>query len=242
MARRYLLEQIDDAAVVQYYADGFEALTLDQKILAWHLAQAAIAGRDIYYDQRYRHALEMREVIEEILTHAAGHRPGDAGRSSPLRQTLLDQLRAAQQHHLAKVRAALQQRRLSRRGRDRRPPRRPFSGAPGRDAGGAARAPRRPVLRPDRGSAGDEQGAGRGPRHPGRQREQPLRRRDDGRPRGVRGASRPELPARQARRAPRRGGVPRQRPLRRADRARSSATSSPPCLMRRPRCGAPSKR
>ena len=27
-------------------------------------------GRDIYYDQRYRHALEMREVLEEILTHA----------------------------------------------------------------------------------------------------------------------------------------------------------------------------
>jgi dipeptidyl-peptidase-3 len=36
----------------------------------WHLAEAALAGRDIYYDQRYRHALEMREVIEEILRHA----------------------------------------------------------------------------------------------------------------------------------------------------------------------------
>jgi dipeptidyl-peptidase-3 len=75
MPRRYLLEQIDDAAVVQYYADGFDSLTLDQKILAWHLSRAAIAGRDIYYDQRYRHALEMREVIEEILTHAAGLDP-----------------------------------------------------------------------------------------------------------------------------------------------------------------------
>jgi dipeptidyl-peptidase-3 len=69
MSRRYLLEQVDDAAVVQYYADGFEALPLDQKILIWHLSRAALAGRDIYYDQRYRHALEMREVIEEILVH-----------------------------------------------------------------------------------------------------------------------------------------------------------------------------
>jgi dipeptidyl-peptidase-3 len=68
MARRYFLEQVDDAAVVQYYADGFDALPVDQKILAWHLYQAALAGRDIYYDQRYRHALEMREIIEEILT------------------------------------------------------------------------------------------------------------------------------------------------------------------------------
>jgi dipeptidyl-peptidase-3 len=75
MNRPYLLEQIDDAAVVQYYADGFETLPRDQKILAWHLYQAALAGRDIYYDQRYRHALEMRELIEEILIHADGVDP-----------------------------------------------------------------------------------------------------------------------------------------------------------------------
>jgi dipeptidyl-peptidase-3 len=71
-ARRYLIEQVDDVAVVQFYADGFEALTLDEKVLAWHLYQAALAGRDIYYDQRYPHALEMREVLEAILTHADG--------------------------------------------------------------------------------------------------------------------------------------------------------------------------
>jgi dipeptidyl-peptidase III len=67
--RRYLLEQIDDAAVVQYYADSFVTLTRTQKILVWHLYQAALAGRDIYYDQRYGHALEMRAVLELILTH-----------------------------------------------------------------------------------------------------------------------------------------------------------------------------
>ncbi len=70
MTRTYLIEQINDAAIVQYYADGFDGLPLDQKILVWHLSRAAIAGRDIYYDQRYRHALEMREVIEEILVRA----------------------------------------------------------------------------------------------------------------------------------------------------------------------------
>jgi len=70
--RQYLLEQVADAAVVQYYADGFEALPLDQKILTWHLYRAALAGRDIYYDQRYRHSLVMRGVLEQILTHPAG--------------------------------------------------------------------------------------------------------------------------------------------------------------------------
>ena len=70
--RRYLLEQVGDAAVVQLYADGFESLSLREKTLIWHLYRAALAGRDIYYDQRYEHNLEMREVLEEIITHPDG--------------------------------------------------------------------------------------------------------------------------------------------------------------------------
>jgi dipeptidyl-peptidase-3 len=70
--RKYLLERVDDAAVAQLYADGFERLPLDQKLLIWHLYQAALAGRDIFYDQRYVHNLEMRTVLEEVITHAAG--------------------------------------------------------------------------------------------------------------------------------------------------------------------------
>ena len=50
--RPYLLERVDEAAVVQLYADGFAALDLREKILIYHLYQAAVAGRDIYYDQR----------------------------------------------------------------------------------------------------------------------------------------------------------------------------------------------
>ena len=68
--RPYLLERVDDAAVVQLYADGFEALDIREKTLIWHLYQAALAGRDIFYDQRHANNLEMREVLEEILTHA----------------------------------------------------------------------------------------------------------------------------------------------------------------------------
>ena len=67
--RKYLLERVDDAAVVQLYADGFEELALREKTLIWHLYQAALAGRDIFYDQRYAHNLEMRDVLEEIITH-----------------------------------------------------------------------------------------------------------------------------------------------------------------------------
>lgn len=70
--RPYLLERVDEAAIVQLYADGFSALPLREKILCWHLSNAALAGRDIFFDQRYAHNLEMREVLEEIVTHSAG--------------------------------------------------------------------------------------------------------------------------------------------------------------------------
>jgi dipeptidyl-peptidase-3 len=70
--RPYLLEQIEDAAVVQLYADGFEKLSLEEKTLVWHLYRAALAGRDIYFDQRHRHNLGIRHLLEEILRHAHG--------------------------------------------------------------------------------------------------------------------------------------------------------------------------
>jgi len=70
--RPYLLEQIDDAAVVQLYADGFQKLTLREKTLVWHLYQAALAGRDIYYDQRHRHNLGIRALLEGVLRHSQG--------------------------------------------------------------------------------------------------------------------------------------------------------------------------
>ncbi|MYN63835.1 MAG: peptidase M49 [Acidobacteria bacterium] len=70
--RPYLLERIGDAAIGQIYADGFEGLDLREKVLIWHLYNAALAGRDIFYDQRYVHNLDMRETFEQILTHADG--------------------------------------------------------------------------------------------------------------------------------------------------------------------------
>jgi dipeptidyl-peptidase-3 len=70
--RKYLLERVDDASVVQLYADGFSSLPLKQKALIWHLSQAAIAGRDIFIDQKHKDALEMRGVIERIVANPQG--------------------------------------------------------------------------------------------------------------------------------------------------------------------------
>ena len=68
--RRYLLERVGEAAVVQYYADGFAALPLSMRLLAWHLAEAALSGRDIYYDQRHRHNLALRATLDALVRHA----------------------------------------------------------------------------------------------------------------------------------------------------------------------------
>jgi dipeptidyl-peptidase III len=61
--------------VVQLYADGFSALPLREKVLIWHLYQAALAGRDIFIDQKHHLSLEMRSVLEQIVANPSGVDP-----------------------------------------------------------------------------------------------------------------------------------------------------------------------
>ncbi|MCK4428551.1 MAG: peptidase M49, partial [candidate division Zixibacteria bacterium] len=70
--RKYLLEKVSKVAIVQLYADGFEDLSLNEKISAYYLSCAALAGRDITYDQVHRHGLKVRNLLEEIVIHAQG--------------------------------------------------------------------------------------------------------------------------------------------------------------------------
>jgi dipeptidyl-peptidase-3 len=70
--KNYLLEQVKDTAILQLYAEEFEQLKRENRILAYYLSQAALAGRDIYYDQNHRYALEIRETFEETLIHSKG--------------------------------------------------------------------------------------------------------------------------------------------------------------------------
>ncbi len=67
--RPVVLERVGPAAVVQLYADGFADLTLQEKQLAWHLSLAALAGRDIYYDQRFASSLALRDLLETLYLH-----------------------------------------------------------------------------------------------------------------------------------------------------------------------------
>lgn len=70
--RIYKLERVGPAQVVQLYSDGFEQLTTKEKIFAYYLYLAGLAGRDIAIDQHHRNALEVRELFEQVYLYQSG--------------------------------------------------------------------------------------------------------------------------------------------------------------------------
>ncbi|MCC3160572.1 dihydrofolate reductase [Hymenobacter sp. 15J16-1T3B] len=59
-------EQFADLRVLRYQVPGFETLEPRQKELLYYLYEAALAGRDITYDQNYRHNLRVRRTLEAL--------------------------------------------------------------------------------------------------------------------------------------------------------------------------------
>lgn len=70
------VDQFADIRVLRYRIPGFEDLSLSQKQLAYCLYQAALSGRDMIWDQNYRHNLVVRRTIEEIMRSYSGERSG----------------------------------------------------------------------------------------------------------------------------------------------------------------------
>src|SRR3989339_1418180 len=67
-------ERFADMQVLRYRIDGFDGLTLSQKTFLYYLQEAALSGRDMGYDQYYKHNLLVRKTIEQIVAHYAGDR------------------------------------------------------------------------------------------------------------------------------------------------------------------------
>ncbi len=74
---QYQTEQFADLATVRYQVPGFEGLSLKEKELVYYLYEAALAGRDIYYDQNYRNNLLIRKVLNAIVRSYNGDRQSD---------------------------------------------------------------------------------------------------------------------------------------------------------------------
>ena len=77
----YVVDQFADLRVLRYQIPGFEELTLKEKELVYYLTQAGLAGRDIMWDQNYRHNLAIRDALEKIYTDFEGDRSTDDWRA-----------------------------------------------------------------------------------------------------------------------------------------------------------------
>ncbi len=64
----YLNERFADLQLLRYRLDGFEQLSLSQKILVYYLSKATLYGRDITFDQYGKYNLRIRKMLEVIYT------------------------------------------------------------------------------------------------------------------------------------------------------------------------------
>lgn len=74
----YEADRFADIRILRYQAEGFEELSEQQQELLYYLSQAALSGRDIMYDQNYKHNLRIRRTIEEVIKHYDGDRNSEA--------------------------------------------------------------------------------------------------------------------------------------------------------------------
>ena len=70
----YLLEQFDDIKILRYDVPAFEGLSLREKLFVYYLSRAALAGRDILWDQNNKYNLRVRAALESILRAYQGNR------------------------------------------------------------------------------------------------------------------------------------------------------------------------
>ena len=66
------VEQFADIKILRYQIPGWENLSLKEQKLVYYLTQAGLAGRDIMWDQNYRHNLKIRKALENVYTSYNG--------------------------------------------------------------------------------------------------------------------------------------------------------------------------
>jgi dipeptidyl-peptidase-3 len=67
-----VIDRFADIQVLRYDIPGFFDLSLDQQKLVYYLYQAGLSGRDMIWDQNYRHNLAIRNCLETIVESYKG--------------------------------------------------------------------------------------------------------------------------------------------------------------------------
>jgi len=72
-----LTDRFADLQLLTYEVPDFDKLTPKEKELAYYLYQAALSGRDILYDQKYKYGLTIKRTVEGIYDTYKGDRNSD---------------------------------------------------------------------------------------------------------------------------------------------------------------------
>lgn len=70
----FVAERFAEFGVLRIRVPNFAHLTFKQKLFAYFLSQAALSGRDITWDQNYKHNLLVRHTLEAIVETYRGDR------------------------------------------------------------------------------------------------------------------------------------------------------------------------
>ncbi|MFD0964079.1 dipeptidyl-peptidase 3 family protein [Pseudofulvibacter geojedonensis] len=68
----YNVGKFADIKVLRYQIPGFNELSLKEQKLVYYLTQAGLEGRDIMWDQNYRHNLTIRKALESVYNNFSG--------------------------------------------------------------------------------------------------------------------------------------------------------------------------
>mgnify|MGYP001765549184 CR=1 FL=1 len=71
---QWQIDKFADLQVLRYQVPGFESLTPKQKELVYYLSEAALCGRDIFFDQNYKHNLTVRKTLDAVVRGYKGDR------------------------------------------------------------------------------------------------------------------------------------------------------------------------
>lgn len=70
----YVVDRFADIEVLRYDVPGFEDLSQRQRLFVYYLTEAALAGRDILWDQNCRYNLAIRDLLEDVYANYNGDR------------------------------------------------------------------------------------------------------------------------------------------------------------------------
>ena len=70
----WVVDRFGEIKILRYEVPGFESLPTETKKLLYYLSQAALCGRDILFDQNFRHNLSIRRTLETIFLDYRGDR------------------------------------------------------------------------------------------------------------------------------------------------------------------------